>query len=264
MRLVRIEPKSEGKGRTFHSLLLASVEADLLWSGAQSENMRPVWAMFAGSQHELRAFMANLASGRFAVVDYNGYRPRKQDRVEFLRSAGYQTIWQREDEGCVATIFLPDVFKLDPGMVDPDGIGFVLLPTRQWCEQQRVDVTRLAKHLARCEFDLPAEWTAQWGAISYLFAAYLDRRTKCPLVSDGRFYAQLMAACLQNKLASFGARNRYAYEDEFGVHASLQYYETDIESVGLHPGLVFRATHATFEELLATEVERFFRITRGR
>lgn len=264
MRPVHIEPKSEGKGRTFHALMLASVEADLLWSGGQSDNMRPIWAMFAGSQQELRAFMANLATGRFAVVDRNGYRSGKQDRIEFLRSARYQTIWQREDEGCVATMYLPDLFKLDPGMVNPAGVGFVLLPTQEWHARQSIDTAPLARHLERCGAAGTPEWAAEWGVTAHLFAAYLDRRTRCPLVADGRFYIQLMAACLQNGLASFAARDSFTHERSFGVHPSHSYYETDITSVGFRRGLVFRASHEDFEKLLATEVERFFQLTGGR
>ena len=243
--------------------MLASVEADLLWSAANSENMRPIWAMFAASQQELRAFMANLASGRFATVDRNGYRRNKEDRIEFLRTAGYQTIWQREDEGSVATMFLPDLFRMDPGMVDPQGIGFVVLPTQEWHACQRVDTRKLARHLERCDVGVSGEWAAEWGVTAHLFAAYLDRRTRCPLVSDGRFYVQLMAACLRHKFASFAAKNSHSYDREFGVHDSHRYHEIDIESVGLRRGLVFKATHEEFEALLATEVEKFFRLTRG-
>ena len=264
MRPVTIEPKTEGKGRAFRALMLASVEADLLWSTSQFESMRPIWAMFAGSQEELRAFMANLASGRAASVDQNGYRRNKQERVEFLRSAGYQTIWQREEEGCLATIFLPELFKLDPGMVDPSGIGFVLLPSEQWHQAQQVDTLPLQRHLGRCDLGVPGEWAAEWGVTAHLFAAYVDRRTRCPLIADARFYVQLMASCLQHKLASFSTSQGFSHEREFGVHESHQYIETHIEAVGLRKGLVFRSTHENFEALLAREVETFFRLTGGK
>jgi hypothetical protein len=243
--------------------MLASVEADLLWSHGQSENMRPVWAMFAGSQQELRAFMANLAGGRFATVEHKGYRRGKEDRIEFLRSARYQTIWQREDEGSVATMFIPEIFKLDPGMVDPAGIGFVLLPTREWHAQQTIETTKLAKHLERCGFEVSAEWAAEWGVTAHLFAAYLDRRTQCPIIADARFYIQLMASCLQHGLASFAAESGYSYSRDFGIHENQNYFETDIQDVGFRPGLVFRSSHENFEKLLATEVEKFFRLTKG-
>jgi len=271
MRNVSIEPKTEGKGRTFRAVMLASVEADLLWSGGASgsDNMRPVWALFAGSDQELRAFVANLTAGRRVTCEkrYGYYRAGKEDRLEFLKSARYQTIWQREEEGALATVYLPDLFKMDPGMVDPTGIGFVLLPTQEWHAQQTLPTTALARHLAKCGYQLgpdgAKEWAKEWGATAHLFAAYLDRRTRCPLVADGRFYVQLMAACLKHKLASFAAKDSFSHTQEFGVHREHDYYETDTQSVGFRQGLVFRSNHENFELVLAQEVETFFRLTGG-
>lgn len=268
MRDVRIEPKKEGKGRTFHAVMLASVEADPIWSGglSKSENMRPVWAMFAGSNQELQAFMANLTTGRLGLCSrvYGSYRPGKEDRIEFLRSARYQTIWQREEEGTVATIYQPDLFKMDPGMVDPSGIYFILLPSQEWFTAQTLDVTPLTRHLESCGYALDQEWVDNWGPVAYLFAAYLDRRTRCPLVADGRFYTQLMAACLQNKLASFAIKDHFSRDQEFGVHSLHNYHEMGLENVGLRKGLVFSSNHSDFERVLAQEVETFFRVTGGR
>jgi hypothetical protein len=263
MRNVWIEPKSEGKGRTFRAVLLATVEADLLWSGGASgsDNMRPVWAMFGGSDQELRAFMANLTSGRRVTCEkrYGYYRSGKEDRFEFLRSAHYQTIWQKEEEGSLATIFLPELFKIDPGMVDPQGIGFVLLPTQEWHEQQSLPTAALARHLERCGYELGPEWVKQWATTAYLFAAYLDRRTRCPLIADGRFYMQLMTACLKNSLASFAPKDSFSVGRDFGTHQEHSYYETDVQTVGFRQGLVFRSNHENFETVLAREVETFFK-----
>ena len=263
MRSVWIEPRQEGKGRTFRAVMLASVEADPLWSGGSGSNssMRPVWAMFAGSDQELRAFMANVTAGRLVMCERsrNVYRHGKEDRLEFLRSARYQTIWQREEEGTVATVYLPDLFKVDPGMVDPSGIGFVLLPPQEWHAEQTLPTSALAKHLERCKYpELEPDWAHEWGTTAHLFAAYLDRRTRCPLIADGRFYVQLLAACLKNRLASFARKDSFSVRG-FGV--CHDYYETDTQAVGFRPGLVFKSGHTEFEALLAQEVETFFRLT---
>jgi hypothetical protein len=269
MREVQILPQTEGKGRTFKALLLASVEADLLWTGGQtvSDNLRPVWAMFAGSEQELRAFTANLLSGRKAVFPKNnGWRRRKEDQLEILRSAGYQTTWQREAEGSIVTLYLPDLFQMDPGMVDPDGVRFVLLPTKEWTEAQNLDVAPVVRHAKKVGFDLDTAQLVSLAPLAYLFCAYLDRRTRCPLVSDGRFYLQLMLACLQKGLASFSTdADPYYRRDakEFGQHHALQYHEVGTTEVGLVPGLVFRSDHETLETLLAEQVATFFSSTKG-
>jgi hypothetical protein len=56
----------------------------------------------------------------------------------------------------------------------------------------------------------------------------------------------------------------YSHQQVFGSHQALNYHETDVESVGFRPGLVFRSAHDRFEKLLAQEVEIFFRVTGGK
>lgn len=263
MRDVVIEQRGD-KGRSFRALLLAYVEADLLWPGGAvtSDNIRPVWAMFGGSDSELRAFAANLLSGRAAKFHRREYNRGKNDRVEFLRSAGFQTKWQREPEGSLLTVYLAELFLLDPGLVDQHGIQFVLLPSQKWHAAQQIDVTRIHQHATRCRPDghvLTVETIADWTPTAYLFAAYLDRRTRCPLVADGAFYMQLMLSCLRNGLATFTNDSSRG----FGVNARLQFYETCTADVGLKPGLAFGAAHETFEALLAQEVDLYFKIIRG-
>jgi len=263
-REVLITPQKEGKGRSFGAVLLASVEADLLWAGGQSvsENIRPVWAMFAGSDQSLRAFMANLTTGHKAKCVASSYRSRNADQIELLRSAGYQVAWQREAEGSIATVFLPELFQLDPGMVDPEGVRFVLLPTQEWYEAQTVaDTHSMVRHVRRVGYDLPVAQVATWVPLSFLFAAYLDRRTRCPLIADGRFYLQLMVACLQQGLASFSTVPDRVYHDAgFGHHPKNLFHEVGTLDVGLHPGLAFNSDHLTLEALLAREVERYFSV----
>jgi len=263
MREVFIEPKAEGKGRTFRAVLLATVVADPLWSGGNTDtpNLRPVWAMFGGSDNELRAFMANLTSGKKALFSNNHHYRRKEDCLEILKSAKYQVTWQREPEGSLTTIFLPDLFQIDPGMVDPKGIQFILLPTQEWYTSQNIETQPLIKHIAQCRFKLTPQQVIEWAPLAYLFAAYLDRRTRCPLVADGKFYMQLMLSCLNNGLASFSTDSHAYYrEEQFGVHPSSHYHETDTIEVGLVPGLAFNSDHSTFESLLAKEVSTYFDI----
>jgi hypothetical protein len=265
MRDVIIETDSE-KGRSVRATLLASVEADLLWSGgmADLDHMRPVWAMFATSDSALKSFMANLRTGRKAVFTSNrpSYSRDKKERIEFLKSVGYRVVWQREEEGSIATIYLPELFRLDPGMVDPEGASFVILPTKEWHAAQNIDTAPLVKHVKKLGYDLPAPYLEHLAPISYLFAAYLDRRTRCPLVADGRFYLQLMLSCLEHKKASFSAGKDYSYgyrqDTPFGVNRNLLYHETEVNEVGLLPGLAFHSDHVDLEKLLASTVSSYF------
>lgn len=266
-RLIQIAPQQEGKGRTFQALCLATVQADPFWPGGETttDDIRPVWAMFAGSENQIRPFATNLLLGRKA--EFPEVRHGAGKRMQLLRSAGYQLVYQREAEGTIVTAMLPELFRLDPGMVDPDGAKFIVLPTRDWYAAQTVDTRPLVEHALKLD-KLPAE--VDEGAltvlstVSFLFAAYLDRRTGCPLLSDGRFYLQLLIACLSQGLASWSnAEKRYYSYDktEFGKHQHLGFFEQCTSDVGLLPGIAFKATHKEIEEVLAKEVSLFFQMT---
>ncbi len=269
MRDIVIAPQSEGKGRSFQAICLAIVEADSLWPGGdiKTDTIRPVWAMFAGSDQEMRPFAANLQLGRKANFPtqgsgYRQYQRKPAKTLELLRSAGYQLTWQREKEGSIVTAFLPDLFRLDPGMVDVKGATFIVLPTKKWLMEQKIDALPIVKHAQRFSYNIDEATLLMMVPTAFLFCSYLDRRTRCPLVSDGRFYLQLMLACMAQGLASWSNANSHSHSREFG--RSMLFYEEGTEDVGLLPGIAFNASHDTIEAVLAEQVALFFKATRGK
>lgn len=242
---------------------LASVEADMLWSGGRTEttNMRPVWSMFVGSDQEMRAFTANLTTGRKAEFPSQTYGRRSVDRIELLKTARYQTVWQREPEGSIVTTFLPELFNMDPGMVDTEGASFIALPTLAWLADQKIDdvaaIMRHGKDFLPKGVELEEDILARLVPMSFLFCTYLDRRTRCPLVSDGRFYLQFLLVCLRDGLASW-SQDRFYHHNNFGIQRSFMFTESDTENVGLAPGIAFKATHERLEEVLAEQVSLYF------
>jgi len=273
MREIYIAPQQEGKGRVFSATLLSYVEADPMWETGRSagETIRPLWMMCCGSDQELRAFVANLRTGRKATfgnkAGYSSYRYGKQERFEILRSSNFQVSWQKEPEGSIVTLYHPDLFQIDPGLVDETHIQFILLPTAAWHSEQKIDTTPIVQHLRKCGYQQSDEELSALSITSFLFATYLDRRTRCPLVADGRFYAQLMLSCLKQGLASFRKTDRYSYTYEdsgtFGIHRRQSFYEFDTTDVGLLSGIAMWADHIQFEEVLAREVTLYMQITRG-
>src|ERR1700733_9612178 len=228
-----IEPQDGKKGRSFRATCVAMVTAIHLMETAGSDTIRPVWAMFAGTDSELRPFMTNLKLGRKA--NYNtGWRSRAGDRIEFLKSVGYYMAWQKETLGSLVTIFHPDLFRLDPGMVDPQGIKFLILVPKDWEQDQALDRKGPVEHVRKIcpNFPLKDEELEALVPTAYLFAAYLDRRTRCPLIADGKFYLQLLCAALDEHLASFpGTDVKYGRSD--GFTGRFGFNATGLDEVGI-------------------------------
>ncbi len=247
------------KGRSFRASLLAYAEADHLWAlgMADTDTRRPVFMMLACSDQEAAPFLANLRAGRQSEIvgGSKGYgRRNKGDQFELLRSGGYQYATQRHHEGVVITAFLPELFRLDPGMVSPDGCRFVMLPSQEWCLDPQ---PAALAHVTRClppKFERSVALMADVPAlcrIAPLFAVYLDRRTRAPLIPDARFYAQVLVASVAAGLAQRSGGND-------------TYREDGVARVGLLPGLAFQAKHDELEAMLAEQVRMFDAMTAGR
>lgn len=256
MKEIYIQPSKEGKGRVFSSLLLSYIEADFLWEGgkAQTDTHRPIWMMFAGSDNELRPFIANLQVGRKADIGH-----RSNEKFEVLKSAGFHAAWQRTPHGSVVTLYAPDLFNLDPGMVDPKGVEFCLLPAKSWLAGVRIAPDTRA-YFQSLGVKADEELEDYLLRLAPLFVAYLDRRTRCPIVPDPRFYVQILVNALTDGLASLGRDDdRYfnSYSRVWGENVS-KFIEHQVSSVGLMRSLAFQAKHEIVETFLAEQVQIYF------
>ncbi len=275
-REIVIAPEKEGqKGRSFSALYLAGIRADALWQGgqAETENLRPVWCLIATTEAEVRPFMANLRLGRkaaFMPAAGGGYVSKRdaQAKLELLKSARYRIELQRTAHGTAALAFLPDLFALDPGMVDPAGIKFCMLLEQAEVDRQAEEwsVTGAMDHLRRIKFHRFAgeqDRIRQLLPLAPCFAAYLDRRTRCPLLKDPRFYAQLLVRCLDIGMASLTKPPGHTYHRDaaWGVNTRLDFETEGVEELGYAPALAFHAGHEDFERLLADCASEFFAVT---
>lgn len=279
MQELVIQPgEGSKKGRSFQAVCVAVMTANALFPEANGKTIRPVWAMFAGSESELRPFMANLRLGRKAEPSIASYRKQGDgERVEFLKTVGFTIGWQRETEGTLATIFHPGLFRLDPGMVDPAGISFVMLVPNEWADAQKLDPEAAVAYVKTLGFPVTDEVLTALVPTAYLFAAYLDRRTRCPLVPDGRFYLQLLCASLTAGIASFpgtDVKHSYGHRDEWGHNkrhgfnfsfGGYSNYRGDpgYEALNIRHAISCMVNHEDFEAFLAEQVTEFYARTDG-
>lgn len=286
-----IAQKTEGKGRAFRAVRLDVVSADLLWDlGTKSDKReRPIYATFAASVGEIQPFVTNLLCGRPAVPTAVGhsYRRRGSDAgYEFMRSATYKVFYERHDEGVVATVYLPELLDLDPGMVDPDGIKFVVLPGATYLAKESPpasevqEIVAYAKHLPVVQTvntpprdyrgHIERDWEeplsdavlAEMVPLAYLHALYLSNRSRAPIPPDGRFYLQMLLGFLKRGIASWSTTEYGHGSDGFG--RNKQYKFTEDCASSLAPGIAFMAKHDEVEASLAEECETYYARTEGK
>lgn len=246
------------RARTFEAVCVGTVMADRLVDVSGTSVERPVWACWAGPDQQLRAFMANVRLGRRIEMESSAYASRRDKKFEFLKKGGFQVVWQVEPEGSLATIYVDELFRLDPGMVDPDGIRFIVMPDEAWLSTQEV-VTGPACRAVLARSGRPVD--ARFVRLATLFAAYLDRRTRCPIVNDPVFHAQLLYACLEAGVAEWPERSDpygFTFENDRYRRYGTGFQQVGTDRIGLGPGLCCRAGHDAFEALLATETTRYF------
>jgi len=257
------------KTRAFSATLLTLVLADNLWDQSKGGTLRPVLLSVASTEEEMRAFLANLRMGRkvsFATGRTPDWANYLDAHLEVLKTSGFRWTSQRFEGGVVVTTgFYPDLFTMDPGMVDPEkGIRFCLLPPSGWVVSDQ-EVTEVSAYMVAADLwaDSPGE-LARFAVLAPLFMAYLDRRTRCPLLTDRRFALQLLVACLRKGLATVSCERRssrsYYTREPFGELSRLGYMEVRPEAAGYQPGLAFLSDHETFERILAQEVATFLSV----
>lgn len=266
-----IQQGDEGKGRVFQAAVLACVQAQC-WEGAGGNNIRPVYLMIGASEGEAGPVLANLRMGKKASVEGIEAGIRDKKEIELLKSAGYEFAQQRHRAGVVIQVYLPELFRLDPGIVDPERVRFVLLPRRVDIADPALDIDAAVRHMRalgqvapdRERYDAwrdnrPTEAEiVEIVPYAALFGAYLNSRTRCPLVPDLRFLVQILTAFLHHGFARRGWRSGQTWgRPEYDYSAS--YREVGVTDVGLVPGLMVNALASEVETLLAAEIADYFK-----
>lgn len=247
MQKLQIISGPEGKTRTFSVDLIAEIEADHMWSGGNtsSNTSRPVWMAYAGSEQQSRMFSANFLQGK--IAETSSYRSKS--KFQILKSAGYQAHTKKIGSGVITTVYLPELFWIDPGMVDPDKIAFILLTSQEWRDTQKFDIEAAREFVTVQGIrnqgkELTDEGLKSILAEAVLFHMYLDRRTRYPMPAHPHFSLRLMMRCLQERLAR--------RHDPYGGH--IKYSESGMSYLNIPPTLAFYASHEDFGNLLAQEV----------
>lgn len=248
----------EGKGHAFRATLFAHACADGMWeSGTIGDRVyRPVWMLLGCSENEAAAVRMNLQMGRPGLVptgEEHGGRPT-YFRYELMARAKYTVRKEAHPEGVVVKAYLPALFRRDPGMIDGDTARFILLPDRQLLQAQKLAAGPAVTHVRKVGCPWSVEVLRALVPYAPLFLAYLNRRTRCPLLPDLAFALQVLVGSLDKGFATRAASCPGPWKTGlFG------YTETNVEHVGAMPGIAFMATKGELEPFLAEQVARYLK-----
>ncbi len=238
MKELVITTDEGSKGRSFRAVLLSYATSKHLWTGGATDNMRPIYATIACSAAESLPFVRNLQAGRKAHVRDADARGKDTTIFECLKSADYSWAAQAHPEGVVWTCYLQSLYRIDAGMVDPEGVKFAIVAA----DQPDPDAA-LVNWLAG-RFERPSDEMVSVVRWAPLFAAYLNSRSRCPLIPEPRFYALMLASMLAASHACMGNREAYSRLPEWG-RSGINYHEYQCS------GIVCNVTHERLEPLLA-------------
>lgn len=277
LQITKESKTKNGKSRQFAAIYLSSIRADMLWDGGRTDTgkvERPVYLAVAGPETTLRPFLANLRLGRRADV-LSPERPSWDDTtaVQMLKSVNYDTAVQRHGDVTVCQFMHPDVWPVDPGMVDPDTVAFLSVAPVWWHERQmaaladdRAMTGRLLAHAHRAGLatqprrgePLSDDDMLDFAPDAARFVQYLDRRTRRPIPNDPAFYLQLYLGALAEGIASRSKAHQYRTAHSWAFHHwAMGFDEFNTAALGLRPGTVFSATVDRTDEFLARQVRLY-------
>lgn len=242
------------EGRCFQATLLGRIDAPNLWEKGDAQH--PAMASFAGSEQQLRSFVANLQTGRPAQ-NVEGNYSSKHANIEFARSDKFRVVTSKlPGGGAVSTLFHRELFSLDPGLIDPKMIRFICAPPLPWIQGQVFDFERARQMFAALtgcylyELDITDEKLQVLLAEGLLLLSHLDKRCTYPIPGDPIFGAWL-AMCCQGRCLF--------YHEE---HIASK-YRARVGSLGLHTGFAFQTSQSYFGDLLSENVKLWFKVSGG-
>jgi hypothetical protein len=253
MDTLRVHSTKDGKkSRAFSTALVGYVGAPSFWKFGYGDayTQRPVLLMYCGTDQEIRAFTANLRTGRKVEVigKGGGGHDTELTKLEIPKSAGFKFVVQQVGDGLqIATAFLPELWLLDPGLIDPEEIAFLCAPPTWWTDAQ------IALVADRMTLDESNRFGREAAVAAYV-CAFIDRRSTLPMVNDLGFHLSLYRKALEGGWLMVSEPNG---EMEMYPHAGIP---------GLEQVLACRISHDDFETFLRELAREFYaeEIERGK
>ena len=274
--------------RSFEAVCLGLLDARSYLQQKDGE-LRPVLITFACMAQEFKPFVANILERRMLELHYYAHATRPEHApLSVMKSAGYDFATQvvpgregHDEEGnptkapdkMIGTFYLARAFSLEPANPDDEMCEFIMLPTREQLETNaaRLDNRAIVTHLLRTgRSDLPATWLRYFGALSCLWAGYVDRRVHAPIIQEPAFFAHALYDAMKAGLVEASTEiDVTAPMDTRG--RGYSYYETkpfppttnrlrsyNLEALGFAlPALQCCATEEQMQGLLAEAIKSY-------
>lgn len=278
----------EPKTRSFSVSGIGYILADSLWDGGSTgSDMRPVLLSIVGKETTLRPFVANLRKGRAAIVDGQERRgwSASERKLKILKKAGHISFKQKIGDLTAVTFYVPELFKAEPGMVDPLSCDVISAPPLWWVNDQARKIgsdgamlDTLRTHLDKLGlFDASRESRVkvpqgttidvddipQLAALSAHYMAMVDKRVKHPLVDDLTFAVQLYLAALAQGVASTMVKDRYDARAWNKHQWAAGFWVEGSEDMGLAMAVATHASQETMAQFLMEQVKLWSEVKHG-
>lgn len=234
----RTDSGEERKSRAFSVRLIGWYEADPIWDLGRSADRvtRPLWISWCGTEQEVKAFSANVRTGR-KIQRWTG--SRQQEQIDVPKSARFKYVQSLGPGGTsVMTVYHPGLLHLDP-VETGEEITFLSLVPTWWVDEQAP---------AACDSLGCSEESGREAVIAALVIAYLDRRSPLPIIDDLGFHVRLFRAALEQRcLLERTPEQRYSIP------------KSEPKTVpGIERAVACRATFDAFGELLREQTALHF------
>lgn len=232
--------KKTKKSRTFRVHLLGYLTSPPGFPALPGDSEKhdlPVWIAYTGSDAEVQAFTANFRVGRAAEIEEKG-RPKHHRSVKnhllVAKSAGHKWQIRRFDDATVALGYVPELFHLEPPPPSPDAThhDWIFCPPGWWLDKAIAGLEE--RHGAQAPLFARATY----------FAAYLDRRSRLPILRDPEFHVRLYEAAKHERWTS----SLPDFSDETAVL---------IDDLGFATLLGVHVTPKDLDEFLRRETESY-------
>lgn len=265
--------RNDKKGRQFSCELLTVIPRSI----EQQKTIRPILAIFVGSQAEIRFVQANIRMGSKVRVKGLSY----YDEIQFLKTENYHSIIEKNESVYALTIFDPNFMILSSGFINnSDNLQFCCPTSRQYIQENKQHCTEKVKNyidsfiiqniifynekniyanpngLIAFAMNIFRENLEENFVLAKRFVSYLENKSVLPILNDDCFIIYLFINLALNGSMSIISKNL----ERISLLKNSGYISRNYFNGSENHFLTLNVNHQSFELFLAEITKQFLGI----